>query len=114
MPSSEWRRSLRKLLLSYKPATPFTRRLLKELEKPSRRRRELNLGQLERVAKPGEVVFVPGKVLGGGIMRKKLTVGAFAFSAAAYRRIGEVGGEALTLAEFLSRYGSGTGVRLVG
>ncbi|MEM4297630.1 MAG: hypothetical protein QW815_04605 [Nitrososphaerota archaeon] len=106
MPSSEWRRSLRKLLLSYKPATPFTRRMLKELEKPSRRRRELNLGQLERVAKPGEVVFV--------IMRKKLTVGAFAFSAAAYRRIGEVGGEALTLAEFLSRYGSGTGVRLVG
>lgn len=114
MGSSEWRKNMRKLVLSHKPETPFTRRLLEELGKPNRRRRELNLGQLERVARPGEIIFVPGKVLGGGYIKKKLTVGAFSFSSKAYRQILEAGGEALTLKEFLSRYGSGSGVRLVG
>ncbi len=114
MSSSEWRRTLEKIILTQGGKSPFAKRLIRELKKTSRSRREVNLSHLQRVADPGEVVFVPGKVLGGGLLRKKLTVGAFAFSSTAYRKIAEAGGEALTLGEFLVRYGRGSGVKLVG
>jgi large subunit ribosomal protein L18e len=114
MSSSEWRRTMKSIVLAHGGKSPFAKRLLRELERSTRRRREVNLSHLQRVADNGEVVFVPGKVLGGGLIKKKLTVGAFAFSSTAHRKIMEAGGEALTLGEFMTRYGRGAGVRLVG
>jgi len=39
----------------------------------------MNLGQVARHVKDGEVVAVPGKVLGSGLPREKLTIAAFSF-----------------------------------
>ena len=83
------------------------------LSNPSSVRVEVNLGRISRIAEDGEAVFVPGKVLGTGVMGRKVTVGAFAFSASAKSKIEASGGTALTIGEFLKKYPKGSGVRLV-
>ena len=83
------------------------------LSNPASTRVEVNLGRISRVAGDGETVFVPGKVLGTGLMERKLTVGAFSFSASAKSKIEAAGGSALTIGEFLKKYPKGSGVRLV-
>lgn len=81
---------------------------------PSKNRVEVNLGRISRVAKPGEAVFVPGKVLGTGLIDKKLVVGAFSFSASAKSKIAASGGSTLSVEQFLKRFPKGSGVKLVG
>jgi large subunit ribosomal protein L18e len=83
------------------------------LSNPASTKVEVNLGRISRIAADGEAIFVPGKVLGTGVMERKLIVGAFAFSAGARSKIEASGGSALTIGEFLKRYPKGSGVRLV-
>ena len=83
------------------------------LSNPASTKVEVNLGRISRIAEDGEAVFVPGKVLGTGVMERKLTVGAFAFSDGARSKIEASGGSALTIGEFLEKYPKGSGVRLV-
>jgi len=79
----------------------------------ARTRVEVNLGRISRVSEDGEAVFVPGKVLGTGVMGRKLVVGAFAFSSSAKSKIVASGGSTLSVQEFLKKYPKGSGVRLV-
>lgn len=83
------------------------------LSNPTSNRVEVNLGRISRIAGDGEAVFVPGKVLGTGVMERKVTVGAFAFSDGARSKIKASGGTALTIGEFLKKYPKGNGVKLV-
>src|SRR3989449_3513975 len=62
------------------------------LGKSRRTRIVLNLGQVSRLAKPGDVIVVPGKVLGSGIPKEKLTIAAFKFSPSALVIIENAGG----------------------
>jgi large subunit ribosomal protein L18e len=73
----------------------------------------LNVGQLERIAETGETVVVAGKLLAEGPLSKRLTVGAFAYSAEARAKIHAAGGNALSLSELLKAHPDGTGVRLL-
>ena len=45
----------------------------KDLEKPSRNRRIVNLNKLNKYSKEGEIIVVPGKVLGDGTIQKNIT-----------------------------------------
>jgi large subunit ribosomal protein L18e len=72
----------------------------------------VNVGQLERIAAPGETVAIPGKLLADGPLSKALTVGAFAFSSGARDKIRAAGGSALSLHALLKANPEGTGVRL--
>lgn len=83
------------------------------LSNPAKTRVAVNLGRISRVADEGQAIFVPGKVLGTGTMGKKLTVGAYSFSAGAKSKIEASGGSALSVEEFLKKYPKGSGVRLV-
>ena len=74
---------------------------------------EVNLGRISRMAETGDAFFVPGKVLGGGVVNKKLVVGAFSFSASARSKLKAAGGSALSVEQFLGKYPKGSGVRLV-
>ena len=84
------------------------------LSKPGGNKVEVNVGHLSRVASPGEVLLVPGKVLGGGLIDKKLVVGAFSFSAAARAKIQASGGSILSVDQIIKKYPRGSGVKLVG
>jgi large subunit ribosomal protein L18e len=83
------------------------------LSSPGRVRVEVNLGQISRIAEDGQALFVPGKVLGTGVIDRKVVVGAFAFSTQAKSKIEASGGSALSIDQFLRKYPKGSGVKLV-
>jgi large subunit ribosomal protein L18e len=84
------------------------------LEKPSRNWAEVNLSRLERYANEGDIIVVPGKVLGAGSINKKLTVAAYKFSGSASKKIEEAGGRQLTIPELVEESPSGRDVRIMG
>jgi large subunit ribosomal protein L18e len=73
----------------------------------------VNISRLSRIGDGKSPMFVPGKVLGTGLLDKKLIVGAFSFSDSAREKIASAGGEALEVQEFVDRYPKGSGVILV-
>jgi len=83
------------------------------LERPRHQVVPLNVGQLERLAEAGETVVVPGKLLADGRLAKRLTVGAFGFSAEAREKVHAAGGATLSLQELVKTHPDGAGVRLV-
>ncbi|MFZ0896824.1 MAG: uL15 family ribosomal protein, partial [Candidatus Nitrosopolaris sp.] len=62
----------------------------------------------------GEVIVVPGKVLGSGEMDHQLTVCAMSISYMAAKKITDVGGKVITLNQLIDRYPQGRGVRIIG
>ena len=85
----------------------------KLLARPARTNIEVNLGHLSRIAEDGEALFIPGKVLGAGVVDKKLVIGAFSISESARSKLISAGGKPLSVPEFLAKYPKGSGVRLV-
>ncbi|MEM0449388.1 MAG: 50S ribosomal protein L18e [Methanomassiliicoccales archaeon] len=84
------------------------------LERPRKNWAEVNLSKLERYANEGDIIVVPGKVLGAGTISKKLTVAAYKFSDSAAKKIEEAGGRKLTIPELMREAPSGRDVRIMG
>ncbi|CAB49453.1 50S ribosomal protein L18e [Pyrococcus abyssi] len=80
------------------------------LERPRRQRAEVNVSRINRYAKDGDMIVVPGSVLGAGKIEKKVIVAAWKFSETARRKIEEAGGEAITIEELIKRNPKGSGV----
>ncbi|MEM4035085.1 MAG: 50S ribosomal protein L18e [Fervidicoccaceae archaeon] len=92
------RRLLRRLVsLSRAHKSRLLRRVAEKLGSPRRRAVAVNVGELEEIGREGEVLVVPGKVLGGGELTKKLTVVAYSYSVKAWRKIKEAGGTPLLI-----------------
>ncbi|MCE4599362.1 MAG: 50S ribosomal protein L18e [Desulfurococcales archaeon] len=72
-------------------------RVAELLEKPTRTRPAVNLSKINRHAVEGEMILVPGKVLGSGILEKKVTIAALGFSEKALLKIKASGSRAITL-----------------
>jgi large subunit ribosomal protein L18e len=90
------------------------KRIAVELDKPTRSKREVNVFKIDTVAKDGEVVVVPGKVLGSGVLSKKLTVAALSFSDSAKEKIVSQQGEVLSIEELMKKNPEGKQVRIMG
>jgi len=94
--------------------SPIWRAAIKMLMKTRSRRVEVNVGKIDKLSKDGDVILVPGKVLGGGTVSHSIVVGCFNCSKAASDKIRKAGGKALTLTEFVEKYRDGKGVLLIG
>jgi len=92
---------------------PVWVRVAELLEKPTRQRPAVNISKIDRYAREGEMVVVPGKVLGAGSLEKKVVVAAYAFSETALKKIKAAGGEAISLAEALRRNPRGERTRII-
>ncbi|MFH1275931.1 MAG: 50S ribosomal protein L18e [Candidatus Woesearchaeota archaeon] len=92
----------------------FWRRVVKDLKKPSRQRREINLYKINKYAKDGETVLVPGKVLSVGEISKKIDVAALNFSTQAAKKIMDAKGKTLSIKELLQQNPEGKKVRILG
>ena len=92
---------------------PVWKRVATDLEKPTRRRRIVNVYKIEKYAKDNDIVVVPGKVLGTGDINKKVTVAAHSFSDEALKKINEKG-SALSIKELVQKNPSGKKIKLMG
>lgn len=92
----------------------FWRRVLEEVVKPSRQRREVNIYKIDIFAQDGETVIVPGKVLSVGELHKKVDVAAMHFSAEAKRKILAAKGKVYSISELLHHNPDGKNVRILG
>ena len=61
--------------------------IARELERPARIRRVVNVDHINRVCNDKDMIIVPGKVLGVGDLEKNVTVAAFSFSESAFEKI---------------------------
>lgn len=89
------------------------RRLANDLKKPSRQRREVNVYKIGKLAREGETIVVPGKVLNTGELNKGVQVAAFSFSGAAKEKI-EKKGKVMSIQELMEKNPEGRKVRILG
>lgn len=87
---------------SYKEKGKIWGRLAEDLEKPSRQRRTVNLSRINRFAKDGETIVVPGKVLAAGELDRGITIAAWQFSDSAKEKIEKANGKAMLLSDLLN------------
>ncbi len=92
----------------------FWKRIREDLQKPTRQRRTVNVYKIEKFARDGETIVVPGKVLSVGDLTKKVDVAALNFSEEARRKIEEAKGKTLSLQELLHKNPEGKNVRILG
>jgi len=93
---------------------PIWLKLSKLVLKPSRARRVVNLNKISQHTKDGDVVVVPGKVLGTGNILHKITLFSFSISNTAATKIIESGGKILKFEDMAKQYPTGKGVQLIG
>ncbi|HLC39924.1 MAG TPA: 50S ribosomal protein L18e [archaeon] len=110
------------------PTNPYLKSLVRELEKSdsaiwqktaeklvkaTRKRVEVNLSDINRHAKDGDVVLVPGVVLGSGSLQKSVSVAAWKFSGSAEQKIKKAKGKILTIGELVKEKPKGTDVKVI-
>lgn len=88
--------------------------VLEDLKKPTRQRRIVNVYKIDKFAREGETVVVPGKVLSVGDINKKVDVAALNFSMEARKKIEEAKGKALSIEELFQQNPEGKKVRVLG
>jgi len=91
----------------------FWKRVLELLSARARSRCGVNVSRISANVKEGATVVVADKVLGAGIARPKLTVGAVAFSATAKKAIEAAGGKATTIVEIAKKHPTGKDVIII-
>jgi ribosomal protein L18E len=94
-------------------AAPVWGAVAEQLNRPRHHQVPLNVGHLDRLAGPNEIVVVAGSVLASGNLTKPVVVGAHRFSPAAREKIHAAGGRALMLHELVHAHPDGRGVRLL-
>jgi large subunit ribosomal protein L18e len=92
----------------------FWKRIAKDLKKSTRQRRIVNVYKINKFAKDGETIIVPGKVLSVGDISKKVDVAALNFSIEAKKKIEDAKGKTLSISELLQKNPEGKGVRILG
>ncbi len=73
--------------LSAKENVKIWKAVAKNLEKPARRKKVVNIFKINKYTRDGETAVVPGKVLSLGELKKNIKVAAFQFSDAAKEKI---------------------------
>jgi large subunit ribosomal protein L18e len=89
------------------------KRVAELVARPSRKRATVNVGKIDRHTNDGDVVVIPGKVLGSGTLGHKVTVAALDASTTARSMIVTAGGSLITIDELISQIPNGTGVTII-
>lgn len=90
------------------------KRIALDLESPTRQRRIVNLSKINRHTKENEIIVVPGKVLGSGMLNHKLTISAYQFSEQAKNKLEKAGAEIVSLLDLSKEKPNGKKIRIIG
>ncbi len=96
---------------STKENSNFWKRISKELQKPTRRTREVNIDKLNSYTKENEIVIVPGKILGNGELKHKITVASFSITETAKEKLK---GNLTSIHELIKKDPKGKNIRIMG
>jgi large subunit ribosomal protein L18e len=96
---------------SNKEKSNFWRRIAKELEKPTRRTRQVNLEKLNNHTKENELVMVPGKLLGTGDLKHKLTIASFSATETAKEKLKS---NLISIHDLIKKDPKGKNIRIIG
>jgi len=88
--------------------------IAERLSKPRRNYAVVNIAEINRYGKNGDVIIVPGKVLGYGDLDKKIIVSALSFSSEARKKIIGAKGKCLEMEELLKENPKGSNTRIFG
>jgi len=87
------------------------KRIANDLEKPTRKRRSVNIYKINKFTRDGEIAIIPGKVLSMGDLTKKITIAAYQFSETAKDKLKN---NAITIDELINKNPKGKNVRIIG
>jgi len=99
---------------STKNDAPIWKRIAEFALKPSSIRRVVNVNKISKLTKADDVIIVPGKVLGTGIISHKITMCSFSISNSAVDKIIEAGGKIISFSEMIKKFPTGKGVTIIG
>lgn len=91
---------------------PIWKDIAKRLETPSRNYAAVNVSKINRHSAADDVLLIPGKVLGAGLLDHPVTVAALNFSVAAEEKITDAGGRCLSIEEIVEANPKGSGIRI--
>ena len=89
------------------------KRIAELISRPARKRAAVNVGKIARYTNADDIIVVPGKVLGSGVLPHKVTVAALNASATARSVIVGSGGSLISINELLNEHPKGTGVTII-
>ena len=92
---------------------PIWKAVAKKLEKPRRKKVEVNLNEIDKNTSNGDTVIVPGIVLGNGSLNKQIRIAALRFSSSAERKIKESKSEILSIEKLLEENPKGSGIKIL-
>ena len=99
---------------SFEKKQPLFESLAVRLNRPRRKRYEVNLTRIDKHTKAKDTIIVPGAVLGTGNINKKVDVYAFKFSDSAKAKIEKAGGKCFPIEEIPGHYKKGMKIRIMG
>lgn len=73
----------------------------------------VNLGRIEKESKDGEILIIPGKVLGNGDLTKKVKICALYFSDSALNKIKQSKNEPVKIVDEIRKNPEAKGVRIL-
>ncbi len=73
----------------------------------------VNLGRIEKESKEGEILIIPGKVLGNGDLTKKVKICALYFSDSALNKIKQSKNEPVKIVDEIRKNPEAKGVRIL-
>jgi large subunit ribosomal protein L18e len=97
-----------------KTKAPIWKEMEHRLLKTKISKREVNVDKLSNYTKEGDIVIVPGKVLGGGNLGHSVVIYSYSISKLAAEKITTAGGKILELQDFIQKYPHGSGVKIIG
>jgi large subunit ribosomal protein L18e len=74
----------------------------------------VNLSHINRFTNPGDLVIVPGKVLGGGTIDHPIQIAALSFSEKAQSKVHHVKGKCLSIPQLMKDRPKGNNVKIIG
>ena len=97
-----WREAIATVKSDAKNAD-FWKKINKWVSMPRRQRPIVNLNKLQKLAKDGEFVVVPGKVLSFGNVSHKFKIAAVEYSESAMEKLKESGVEVVTIEQMTKK-----------
>ncbi len=80
---------------------------------PRRKQSDINLNEIDKIAKDNETIIIPGKVLGNGEVSKKIRIVALYFSASALEKLKKSKVESTNILEEIKKNPEAKNIRII-